>query len=224
MKIKVFICCVCFFTVSSVFAQNWFVGGSATLDFSVDETTAPDGSVYPTENKRIDIYPTVGYGIDRLDFGVYPMLQFRQSEYNNGSGYSQNSEAFGIGSGLFLRYNFVSIGNFSIRGMLSLDYLYSSSETSISSPLYTSTSEEKSHEISINLKPVFEYRVAAHFSVYSNLGIGGIGGSYKYYSRSANSTGPTGTQDTNGSSFSFNIPSVFNIKITEFSLGFYVHF
>ena len=226
MKIKVFVFCVCFFSVSSVFAQNWFIGGSVVLNFSTDEVTASDGSINSTDSRVIDISPIIGYKINRLDFGIYPIFQFQQAESNYESGYSQNIKNFGIGTGIFSRYNFISIGNFSILGNLSVEYLYSisNSEVSYSTPQYNNDYEENSHKISMNLKPIFEYRLSDRFSLYSNFGLGGIGGTYRHYSRNTNSSEPTGNQSRKGNSFAFDVPSVFNLKITEFSLGFFVHF
>ena len=224
MKTKVFVFCICFFPVSSAFAQNWFIGGSFTLNFSDDEITTADDSINSRDSRIIDISPIVGYKINRLDFGIFPVFQFRQTENNNESGYIQNIKNFGIGTGIFSRYNFVSFGNFSILGKLSAEYLYSNSKMSGSTSQINYDQEDSSHAISMNLGPEFEFRLSDRFSLYSDFGIGGIRGTYKQYSSSANSSVSSSNRSTKGNSFSFDIPSVFNLRMTEFSLGFYVHF
>ena len=227
MKIKIFII-ICFFTVSSVFAQNWFLGTSVALNFSTEEMSSYDGSTSSWDSTRVNISPTIGYRINKFDFGVSLIYQFWEAETRHSSASENfsihNTNNLGIGIGLFSRYNFFSVGNFSILGRLGVEYLYTTSIGFSTFPSQPARDvEEISHRISINLRPIFEYKLSTRFSVFTDFGIRGIGGGFRhtYWSESLDSQDK---RSRRSNSFSFDIPAIFNVNITAFSLGFHVHF
>ena len=233
MKVKLLVFCICLLCTSPIFAENWFAGGSIFFNFTTDERSIYDGRTISINDSRrsIIISPTVGYRLERFDLGISPLFQFGQAESRS----QVNSEVslsqfdiLGIGIGLFSRYNFLSFGNFSVLGILSIDYLYSTSTSRSTHPQSSFAGEEKTHRIGINLRPAFEYRLTDHLSLYTNFGIGGIGGSYGHITRTSRSSFIDPEQNRSstqrGSIFSLHIPTIFNVNITEFALGFHVHF
>ena len=216
MKIKGLVILVCFcFSVSSVFAQNWFAGGNFAFNFSSSESTVSDVTV--NNNVRsIDISPTLGYRINKIDFGIYPTFTLSNAE-STSSGNTMNSNSFGLGAGVFSRYNFVSFGNFSILGKLSADYLFLSSETSSSSS--NQKAEAATHSLNFILKPIFEYKLLERISLFTDFGIGGLRCSFN---QSSANHASGNSSSSKGTSFSLNIPS--DIEITDFTIGFYIYF
>ena len=215
MKSKILVIYICFFSISSGFAHNWFVGGSFALDFfSVEESNHAGTTSNMWGVEKITFSPTVGYKFDRFDFGINPIFRFQAGRVTAGSAL----RSWEMGTGLFSRFNFVSFGNFSILGNISLEYLYSIS--------HFFEFAENTHKIGINLKPVFEYRLTDRISVFTDFGIGGIGGSYRNYSRTpwTPEFSGSGNYPQNRRVFSLHAPSIFNVNITEFALGFHVHF
>ena len=231
MKVKLLVFCICLLSASSIFAENWFAGGRILFNFTTGERSIYDASTISINDsmRSIIISPTVGYRLERFDLGISPIFQFGQAEsrsHVNSEVSLSQSDILGIGIGLFSRYNFLSFGNFSVLGNLSIYYLYSTSTWSSTRPQSSSGYEEKTHRIGINLRPVFEYRLTDRLSLYTNFGIAGIGGSYRHITRTSNFTGHTENQSwtRRSSIFSLNIPSIFDVNITEFALGFHVHF
>jgi long-subunit fatty acid transport protein len=210
MKKFVMVFGIWFLSISSVFAQNWFAGGSVALNFNADKISTAEGIKTTMDSRQINISPIVGYKINKFDFGINPIFQYEVNERDDN--YDRKDSMFGIGVGLFLRYNFFTFKKFSILGHLSTDYLYSKWD----SKSQNSTNDMFNHKISINLKPVFEYRFLDRLSVYTDFGINGLTCSYVYSSYSE--------ALINTNRFVFTLPSHFNIKITEFSIGFYINF
>jgi hypothetical protein len=216
MKYFVMVIGIWFLSVSSVFAQSWFAGGSIALNFAADEYLDYYGSIVSRDSNQINISPTVGYKMDKFDFGINPIFQYRLYENNYKYDPDRNNKdsMFGIGIGLFLRYNFITFKNFSILGCLSIDYLFSKGD----SKNQERTTETFNHEISINLRPVFEYRLLDRLSVFTDFGINGLTCSYSH------SSTPYSSSLDRSNKFVFYLPSIFNVKITEFSIGFYINF
>jgi hypothetical protein len=215
MKNFVMVFGILFLSVSSVFAQSWFAGGSVNLNFTADEHSTADHLISSLDGWQINISPTVGYRINKFDFGINPIFQyvFNESNDNYSDRYYKES-MFGIGVGLFLRYNFFTFKKFSILGRLSADYLFSKRDYKS----HDLTTEGFNHKISVNLRPLFEYRLLGRLSLYTDFGINGLTCSYLHSSNLDSSS------LNNRNSFSFTLPSLFNISITEISIGFYINF
>ena len=68
--------CICFFPVSSIFAQNWFVGGSFIFDSQSSENPWSNDQTHIEDRRVINISPMLGYRINRFDFGINPIFQY----------------------------------------------------------------------------------------------------------------------------------------------------
>ena len=223
MKRLFFIFLLGFAVVFSVFSQNWFIGAGVNLDFNKTSDTVNDGvDVVEMEYDGITfrISPEIGYKINNISLGINPFYQINERNTEQDSN-SSSLSSFGLGIGLFLRYNFVTLfDRLSILGRINLDYMFSGQDS-----FSTSQSEVSSrgHRVSLSIRPVIEFKVSDSFSVYSSI-IGNIA-SIGYEYTSMNSTGNNGNEYSNNwHNLLFSLPSVHNFSLTDISMGFYITF
>jgi len=209
MKIFGFVLAMIFGINSIAFSQNWFVG--AGIDFGISqlsESYEVGGIITEirTEGLSIRISPEVGYKINRFDFGINPIFQINERTFEQDSN-SSSVSTFGIGIGLFLRYNFVTFfDRLSILGRIDLNYLYSEQE-SFGLSL-------NNHGLRLSIRPVIQFKVSDRLSLYSSI-IGNIA-SIGYDYSSSNSSGFSRNRHT----FIFSLPSVYNFSLTDISFVF----
>ena len=218
MKTHVFFCFL-LFLAASVFAQNWFFGGSVDVYTLSSEELHLNGLNRYSDDMRLEISPIIGYKINKFDFGINPLFQYRVSDIKNEHTPSWDVKAsrFGIGAGLFSRYTILSFKNISILGHLGAEYLYFTLDTI--TPV--STTEEITHQVSLNLGPVFEYKIIDRLSVYTDFGIGRI--SCSFSNMSVSDTAENSSSTRNENVFGFSLPSSFNLNITSFAIGLYIN-
>jgi hypothetical protein len=201
MKIWILILCSSIFPVCA-FSYNWFIGGSVAFSIYNLNHRPQELEGHDTNTNIINftISPEIGYKINNFDFGIKPIFQYEQWEDNNSVG----PDAFKIGIGPFLRYNFLTLGRLSILGRLDVDYLY---HNRIDIPNIFNY-----HRIDVKINPVFEYTLANRLSLYTNFGISGITYSYIHM--------PNFYQSTN--SISAFLSTFFSLS--DLKLGFYIAF
>ena len=183
-------------------AQNWFIGGNVSLSVSDQEQKnfTDYYSIREQSENSIStiIRPTLGYKLEKSDVGIYPIFQFTKTEGTQVDEYIGNydriatenytRESTGIGTGLFYRYNFFTKGKFSILGRVDLSYLYRDSDANNErvtgyserprEEIIISETDTKSHTFSLDLTPVFEYKISNRFSLFTDLNIREIGCSF----------------------------------------------
>ena len=222
MKIKVLVLCICFLSVSSVFAQNWFAGGSFTFDSQSNEMPLPNDRTSIEDRRVINISPVLGYSINRFDFGINPIFQYIQIDRETKPEPTTSdltSSSFGVGLGLFSRYNFFTFRNFSILGNLGINYVYSWGNNEWPGRSPVQNSENVEHRIGMYLRPEFQYNFSDRILLFTNFGITGLSLSYSH-----NSNTDQDGREHISSRFQFFMPASFNVGITDFSLGFYILF
>ena len=197
MKILLFTLCIFLFP-SYIFSHNWFFGGNiiAILGFSEHRQYAQEGVTSNTSRSHITISPEIGYNINRFDFGINPRFY-----YDRLIDHDRELEAIGFGFGIFSRYKFIAINNFSILGQLNARYDFQ-----------TGREIFNRHVINVGISPLFEYRLAEHISIHTNFGIGGMSYSYTVL--------PDAYLSSHDIRFTLN--SFFNLS--AISIGFRVHF
>ena len=153
------------FFISSVFAQNWFAGGSAAIQYNTNQGV--DNSI------TFDFFPTIGYKINsKLDLGLNPIYIYEK----NSSSYVLDTNIFGVG--IFTRYNLLEIERFSILAQFGINYLYGrynivTRETITYSPIYSVERETgiiNINSIGVNISPVFQYRISDRLILYTSIG------------------------------------------------------
>ena len=227
---------------------------SVTPGFSDNSTI---GEV-TTNEMSIGIRPTIGYKLKNSDIGFYPTFliakkdDYGSREYTAGSSVtlettSSNTKRNSIGAGFFYRYNFITLGRFSFLGRVDAGYTYSKSNFKNSGVLENkyinrvteriSNTERISHDISLGIAPIFEYKISERFSLFTDLNIRGPS---CYFGRSEQSTlydietiivddtivsKTYENRTTVRNDFSFNGSLFTNFSITNtFSIGLLVHF
>ena len=191
------------FATINLNAQNWFIGGNFSLQDTNSTTDTKNLNGSDSEQKdhtnHMSIQPTIGFRMEKSDIGFYPI--YRNSTTKITSNYSQqqptghyqdlrkeNTEAWIFGAGLFYRHDIFNIGNLSVLGRMDLSYNHVTKDTQYSSFLsLTSTnystnriidSDTKQHTISINITPVFQYKISNRISLFTDLNIRGINFDY----------------------------------------------
>jgi len=137
------------FCTALTFGQNWFIGGNVSFEFDKAEAESESNSL-KTEGFIISVSPSIGYNINKFDFGINPKFRYSKSESKSISG-TTKSEYSGFGLGLFSRYNFLTFNRFSILGRFDTNYLYLIN-TSLNSD---SSTELNNHQFSINISCIF---------------------------------------------------------------------
>jgi len=207
---------------SAAFSQNWFVGASAYFglnkysDFSIIEDNIIERE---EDRKMIHISPEIGYKVNKFDFGINPVFQYDYSDLEQGTA-TLNNNFFRYGMGIFSRYNFVTLfDKLSILGRVDLSYLFSKQENDLTQNGNISQNNKLNHNLTLNLSPVFELKLSNRLSLYSSL-IGNIASlRYEYQNWDIKNNGEhTG----NGHSLTFNLPSFYNLSLTDISFGFYL--
>ena len=219
MKPIVLFFTILFFSVASVFSQNWFVGGSVRINISSVDELDINALNYHADYYQVKISPIIGYKFDGFDIGISPIFQYKIWEQNVEYNPYQNSKdtGFGAGIGLFSRYTIFTFRDFSILGRLDAEYLYSADKMINN----TQTIEEKTHQVSLNLSPVFEYTLLDRLSVFTDFGIDGISCSFRNNTISTTDFYSSPTRNIN--TFQFSLPSLFRMNITSFTIGLYIN-
>ena len=206
MKNWVLILCISLFPAYA-FPQNWFAGGSLYVGVDKQENRPQGQEVYYdkdiTTSANISISPSIGYKINKFDFGLNTKFGYEYYQRATDETISGGPEILEIGVGLFSRYTFVTFGNYSILGQLGTDYSY---KNRMDTPIFDT------HRIDIKISPVFEYKLSDRLLLYSNFGIPGIHYTHVFMPKFISST----------DYFGFNLPSDF--VLSNFSLGFYIIF
>jgi hypothetical protein len=178
-------------------------GGDVYLEFSSSDNQFQENNKISEEKNKIEINPTIGYKINKFDFGINPIFQYHYNKVNRTSDLTDSNANsytnFGIGIELFTRYTFITIERFSILGRLGTNYSYRSGEYS-------------NHSISVNISPVFEYKLIDRLLLYTNFGIRGI--SYVYNFEEMNN------ETHSQSSFAFRLINSYLLGNIVF--GFYI--
>jgi len=203
---------------SMVFSQNWFVGAGINLRFN-KESEVINSYERERDYRTVSFSPEIGYKINKFDLGVNPIIQYNYSEYDYSENNSIIQKGTGWGIGLFSRYNFITFfDKLSILGRLDVNYIYSDTYSETTQPDNSIQKYEiTDHKIGLGISPVIEFKLLKNLTLYSSI-IGTIVGiDYLYSSIS-------GDRDVERHSFTFILPSVHNISLTNFSLGFYVTF
>ena len=91
MKKNIFILTFTLFCVSTIFSQDWFVGGSASIQY--DSRSSNEG-IY------LALSPEIGYGIkNKLDMGINPFFAYDSLSSNE-------TDIISLGIGFFARYSY----------------------------------------------------------------------------------------------------------------------
>jgi len=178
--------------------SDWFFGG----DLSIQPDSRLVGST-------IEISPTIGFIINnKIDWGINAYLGDNPPVIGNNA-YWENYSATGIG--VFGRFSFFEINNFSILGQCGLNYTASSGE------YYNTQSGWEQYYynisvISLSIKPVLQYKLLDRIYLYT--GIGRIFDVSYSWSEDDIYTGFNFNFSTNGIS----------ISLSDISIGFYIKF
>lgn len=156
MKKIVFMSLFVFFNISTVFSQGWYIGGNVLFQHS-DNFDYREGKL-----TSIGISPSIGFIINNnFDMGLKPTFSTRiNPEY-----YAGNDLSYGIG--IFTRFSFIEINNFSIFGRVGLDYIYSSEYNNYN---YDYSNNFISSEFIIDFTPVFQFNILNNLSIYTSIG------------------------------------------------------
>ena len=141
MKKNALIFIFSFICISTVFSQDWFIGGDMTVHYD---------SVL---GSKVGISPEIGYRINnKLDLGLNPLIR------------ALNPISFGID--VFSRYSFFEINKFSILGRLGLGYYNLSNYYLNDREQFIN----KYQMLRLYISPVFQYKLLDNFSFYSKIG------------------------------------------------------
>lgn len=183
MKILCLYFSLFFICVSSLFSQNWFVGGNVFFRFN-DNSNENENIIANNSDKEFRLSPMIGYKFDKFDCGLSPIFQYRyrineqKSNYNYYDTRQDEYEFYGFGLGGFYQYRFITLRKFSILGRLSTEYIFSI-DTSKSTTTYehnedkhqySNKSETFRHDIKIIVTPVLEYRLLNNLIIFSSFG------------------------------------------------------
>jgi len=202
-----------------LFSQDWFVGASVNFGIDIKSTINDSGELDRVLGSGvIVISPEIGYKLNKLNFGIIPIIDFRYQTEDN---YLVDSR-LGIGLGSFLRYNLVTFfDKLSVLGRLDLNYIYSNAYNT--NNLYNKNIE---HIINLSISPVIEYKLTNHLTLYSSV-IGRIialGYTYSYMHYTLPYQQQPVHKEDKSHRFSLYLPSRYNLSLTNISLGFYITF
>lgn len=198
-----------FICVSSLFSQDWFVGGNVFFIFGAGGNTT-----YNNYDTDIRLSPVIGYKFNKFDFGLNPIFQYTLKERETYY-YTNKDESIGYGLGIFTRYNFITFGKLSLLGRLGVDYVYLTTTGEDFEAKYFY--EEIRHNVNVSLSPVIEYRLLDRLTIFS--GFGSIASlTYNNYKREFDN------DKRSDNSLDFSLLQNLRINLTSITIGFYYLF